>query len=58
MTPPIRQGRFTLAEHPSRVGQDTLIGPLTASHVLQDRYQSARSGSMLAAPAVDSGLVP
>ena len=36
-----RQGHFTLAEHQSKVGQDTLIGTLTASLELHERYQSA-----------------
>ena len=35
------QGHFTLAERPSKVGQNTLIGTLTASCALQERYQSA-----------------
>ena len=37
----VGQGHFTLAERPSKVGQNTLIGTLTASCALQERYQSA-----------------
>ena len=35
------QGHFPLAEHQTEVGQESLIGTLTASRVLQERYQSA-----------------
>ena len=55
---PSVQHHFTLAEYPSTVGQVTLIGTLTASNALQNGANRPDSVSMLATPAIDSGLAP